>query len=104
MGLHKLLKNMEKRPLMYISNYNIEVFHSFIAGYAGGRYERENKEDRNFEKFYHWLIKYYNVTKVSASWYSILLFYNSGSHQEAIEKFFKLYKQWHKEEFGEDAW
>jgi len=105
MGLHKLLASIEKRPLMYLKDYNIDILSAYLQGYYMGRYESNNldKEDEYFQSFYNWLQKYYDVSNSSAKWSSILLYYNA-SHKTAIEKFFELYKEWYKEEFGEDAW
>ena len=104
MELNILLESMEKRPLMYINDYDIRILSAYLSGYFLGRAESSAYKlyEKNFDTFHNWVKDYYNAPK-DTSWANTILYYEA-SHKSAIEKFFKLYKQWHKEEFGEDAW
>ena len=97
--LNEFLSVLEKRPLMYIGEYNINYLSMFIGGYIKGK-----KIDYNeFGEFQFWVMKYLELPRRSVGWAKVIDCY-SASQKEAVEYFFKLYKQWYKDEFGEDAW
>ena len=97
--LNNFLRILEKRPLMYIGEHNIHYLSMLISGYMVGK----NNDYNEFVKFQFWVMEYLDLPKKSVGWAKVIDCY-SASQKEAIECFFKLYKKWHKEEFGEDAW
>jgi len=109
MKFNQILELIEKRYSLYFNEYNINDLDIFLQGCHVALYldDNENNSPSVFYKFCEWLLEYYSIPNYipeeSSSYEKILLFYN-GSHEKAVKTFFKLYKQWHKEEFGEDAW
>jgi len=97
--LNSLLSVLEQRPLMYIGEYNIHYLYMFISGYIKGK----NINFDKFRNFQFWIMKHLGLPKRSVGWAKVIDCY-SASQKEAVEYFFELYKQWYKEEFGEDAW
>ena len=95
--LHEFIQSMEKRPLMYLNDYNIDVLRAYLQGYFGGRYETNNldEDDESFGNFSFWVQEYYGEELTSHGWASVIL-YHEGSHRKAVEKFFELYKEWYE--------
>ena len=96
---------MDEKYLMQFQDYNIEILYMFIDTYLLCAYDFKviNLSKKKFQSNFHtWVKKYYDAP-IDRNWASTILYYEL-SHQSAINKFFELYKQWYKEEFGEDAW
>ena len=115
--LNDLIREMEKRLEFFIGDNNLGRLLSFINGFIYSKYinqipltKKEDlyytyKEDLYHSTFYEWLKTYYeHPSDISLGKESIIMFYAGPSHSQATKNFFELYKQWHKEEFGEDAW
>jgi len=105
-----LIKSMIKNEgniYRFIINKNINHLYSFIEGllYCGEMYGKLSKEEKLFQdNFNKWVCSYYNKIDLDAKWNNLILYRNFNSTEQALYEFFKLYKQWYKEEFGEDAW
>jgi len=98
MELNKLIDLMEKRPLMYMKNYDIEMLSTFIDGFLYGKSVSSNvsiDEDLFRPNFSFWVQEYYGEKPTSHGWASVIL-YHEGSHRKAVEKFFELYKEWYE--------
>ena len=82
-----LIKEIEKRPALYISKNYISCLKAFLDGWA---YEKSDIED--FEimiSFQQWVQDKYRVYS-SHSLFEIILFY-STDEAEALENFFHLF-------------
>ncbi len=106
MGLNDLLKDMEKNGVeKYIGEVSFERFHIFIGAY--NYIQRINLKEDKLEayEFTEYTKKYfYSSESSSRGWMAFIQFYSAGCDMNAINTFFKIYKKWHKEKFGEDAW
>ena len=94
MKFHELIQSMEKRPIMYINDYNIDVLNAYISGFFGGQ-EFPDPNDEPFRNFSFWVQEHYGEKLSSHGWASVIL-YHEGSHRKAVEKFFELYKEWYE--------
>ena len=106
--LNSLLNAMEVRLGMYVGCNEFGRMCSYINGillgkeHSGSLLENE-KEFR--DTFCDYVKDYYNVScDILTNWEDVIFLYTSKNDNKAIEEFFKLYKMWHKEKFGEDAW
>lgn len=107
--LNDLIREMEKRLELFIGDNNLSKLFCFIDGFMYSKYINKisltQKEEKYSNNFYGWVKKYYEYpSDIWAGTEAIIMFHSGPSNQEATKTFFKLYKQWHKEEFGEDAW
>ena len=107
--LNDLIYEMEKRLGLFIGNNDLGRLFCFIDGFLYSK-DINNvpftvKEKKYIKNFYKWIKKYYKYyPDTSVGTEEIIIFYVKSNNHEATKEFFKLYKQWHKEEFGEDAW
>jgi hypothetical protein len=107
--LNDLIREMEKRTGLFIGYSDLGRLLSFLDGFI---YSKDinnipytQKEQFYIDNFYKWLVNYYAYPPdISAGVESIIKFHAGLSPEEEAKLFFCLYKQWHKEEFGEDAW
>jgi len=107
--LNDLIREMEKRLELFIGDNNLGRLLSFIDAFIYSKYINQipltKKEDLYHSTFYEWLRTYYeHPSDTSAGIECIIMFHAGPSHSQATKNFFELYRQWHKEEFGEDAW
>ncbi len=109
MKLNILLKGMEGRLGMYIGcNDDFGRMCSFINGTLLGKEHTDSllENEKEFrDTFYDYVKKHYKVSyDIFTNWEDIIFFHAGKNGKKAIEEFFKLYKIWHKERFGEYAW
>jgi len=104
--LNELLKDMEKNGVeKYIGEVRFERFCNFICGYKLIQQENLKEDKLPAYEFTEYTKKYFGSSNsLTLGWASFIKFYSGGCHKTAIDTFFKLYKKWHKDEFGEDAW
>ena len=105
MELNEFINLIEKRPQMYMECLNINDLGKIIRVYVDVKFKNNiisEKENIFISKFNDWIEKYYDAP-IHTGWISNILYFEI-SHTNAVNKFFELYKQWYKEEFGEDAW
>jgi hypothetical protein len=100
--LNYLLKDIEIKPGLYLGNIDIYNLYSLLTGFNILRDSLVCDEIIFFTKFNDWIRIYYGNESKVKNWVQLIVFYESP--YGAYETFFKLYKEWHKEEFGEDAW
>ena len=107
--LNDLLREMEKRTGLFIGYSELGRLLSYLDGFLYSKKINDipctHKEQSYIDNFYNWLKKYYGYpSDISAGKERIIRFNANLSPEEEVKLFFCLYKQWHKEEFGEDAW
>ena len=107
--LNDLLREMERRIGLFIGYSDLSRLLSFLDGFIYSKNINEisftDKEQNYLDNFYNWLKKHYGYSSItSAGTESIIKFHSGLSPEEEVKSFFCLYKQWYKEEFGEDAW
>lgn len=107
--LNDLINEMDKRLEMFIGDNNLGRLFCFIDGFIYSKSIHKipftKKEVLYNNNFYTWLKKYYeHPSDIWAGTEAIIMFHAGLSNKEATKNFFKLYKEWHKEEFGEEAW
>ena len=103
--LNELLKDMEKNGVeKYIGEVSFDRFYLFIIGYYYNKETTLEGVDLVYD-FTEYTKKYFGSSDSSTlGWAEFIKFYSGGCHKTAIDTFFKLYKKWYKEKFGEDAW
>jgi hypothetical protein len=101
MELNELILIIEKDVLKYIKNYDLNALARFLEGYLTNKQLMQiplTKQEFSFKlEFSSWLLNYYNESVSNRGWVGLILFYNNGSHKDAINEFFKLYKMWRLE-------
>lgn len=105
MELDEFIVLIKKRPQMYMACENINILGDLIRSYIDAKHKNNiisEKENKFLENFTDWITCYYKAP-IDTGWISNILYFEHNQKQ-AFSKFFELYKQWHKEEFGEDAW
>ena len=100
--LNYILQEIEKRPGLYLGNFDVYNLWSFISAYKVFKINFTQKDKAFFKNFNEWIENYYGEENKTKGWAQIIVFHKSP--YGAFEEFFKLYKEWYKEEFGEDAW
>ena len=92
--IHELIKQIKKRPAMYLSSNYISCLKAFLDGW----YIRDpdNVSDAHMmAEFQDWIEKRYK-TKTSNSWSRIILFH-SQDESDALDKFFDDYEEFYFE-------
>ena len=107
--LNDLLREMEKRLELFIGDNNLGRLFCFIDGFLYSKDINQIpftvKEEKYNSDFYKWLKKYYeHSSDICAGIENIIMFHAGPNNRQATKVFFELYKEWYKEEFGEDAW
>jgi hypothetical protein len=94
LDLYDLIRNIQKRPAMYLGQPSISHLRTFLAGYFFARHQLEQPEteqEKQFSSFQDWVQQRFKVTS-SQSWDKIILFF-SQDEQKALELFFKLFDE-----------
>lgn len=97
--LYDLIRNIQKRPAMYLGQTSITNFQSFLAGYFFARHqlgEPETEQEKHFVNFEPWIQQKFKITS-SQSWDKIILFFSQDEHQ-ALERFFELFDEFSTED------
>ncbi len=92
--LYDLIRNIQKRPAMYLGQPSITNFQSFLAGYLFARHQLgkpDTEQEKHFAKFEPWIQQKFKITS-SQSWDKIILFFSQDEHQ-ALERFFELFNE-----------
>ncbi len=91
---HDLIRNIQKRPAMYLGQPSISHLRTFLAGYFFARHQLEQPEtaqEKHFSDFQVWIQQQFKVTS-SQSWDKIILFF-SQDEQKALLLFFELFDE-----------
>lgn len=87
--LYELLKNIKKRPAMYIGTKSIMNLKVFLDGvfYAAAYLDEQDESPRFLQGFQEWIQIQYDISS-SHHWSSILNFF-SADEAEAFDLFYK---------------
>lgn len=91
----ELIREIEKRPAMYISKNYISCLKAFLEGFM---MSTELSDAPIMRDFQNWIAEKHRVT-TSHSWCEIILFYNSCDESVALEKFFVLFNEFIANEY-----
>lgn len=94
LDLYDIIRNIQKRPAMYLGQPSITHFQSFLAGYFFARHQLgvpETEQEKNFTNFEAWIQQKFQITS-SQSWDKIILFFSQDDRQ-ALEQFFELFDE-----------
>jgi hypothetical protein len=92
--LYELIRNIEKRPAMYLGQPSITHLQSFLAGYFLARQQLgipETPQEQQFAQFQAWVQQRFKIHS-SQSWDKIILFF-SQDEQTALKQFFVLFNE-----------
>lgn len=92
MKFYELLKEIRRRPGLYLSRKSIFDFNSFLQGYEIARINlglSKTEEEIQFDEFLEW-IKEICPVKTNHTWANLLLFY-SADERDALDKLFALF-------------
>ncbi len=92
--LYDLIRNIQKRPAMYLGKVTIANLRTFIAGYSFARRQMQipqTAQEQEFSGFQTWIQQKYNVA-YNQTWDQIILFF-SKDENTAFEEFFKLFDE-----------
>lgn len=97
LDLYDLIRNIQKRPAMYLDQPSISHLRTFLAGYFFARHqlgELETDQEKQFSNFGIWIQQKYKITS-SQSWDKIILFFSQDEYR-ALEQFFELFDEYSK--------
>jgi hypothetical protein len=92
MNFYELLKELRRRPALYLSRKSIFDFQSFLQGYEIARINlglSKTQEEIEFDEFLDW-VKEICPVKTNHTWANLLLFY-SADERDALDKLFGLF-------------
>jgi hypothetical protein len=92
--LYDLIRNIQKRPAMYLGQPSIIHLRTFLAGYFFARRQLgtpQTEQEKQFSKFQTWILQKFNIPS-SQSWDKVILFFSQDEHA-ALEQFFKLFNE-----------
>ena len=95
--LYDLIRNIQKRPAMYLGQPSILHLRTFLAGYFFARHqlgESETTQEKQFSNFQAWIQEKFKITS-SQSWDKIILFFSQDEYK-ALEQFFELFDEFSK--------
>lgn len=95
----RLIREIEKRPTMYIGKGYISCLRSFLDGWIY-RSPDDVTDIVLFNNFQSWIERRYNQTKTQ-SWDRIILFY-SVDENDALQNFFRLFQLYIIDEANND--
>ncbi|MBS7256329.1 hypothetical protein [Flavobacterium branchiicola] len=99
MNLLELLGYIEKRPLMYLKNKDIDELDSFLAGYnlCLSLNKIVDKESNIFNKdFYYYILKKYEIEK-GHTWLELIKQISLDENREEFDLFFEVLKDFKKD-------
>ncbi|MBD2448561.1 hypothetical protein H6G76_15645 [Nostoc sp. FACHB-152] len=92
--LYDLIRNIQKRPAMYLGRVSISNLRTFLAGYCFARRQMEipqTQQEQQFSEFQTWIQQKFNLNS-HQTWDQIILFF-SQDEPTALEQFFKLFDE-----------
>jgi hypothetical protein len=92
--LYDLIRNIQKRPAMYLGRVSISNLRTFLAGYCFARRQMkipQTLQEQLFSEFQTWIQQKFNLTS-HQTWDQIILFFSQDEHT-AVEQFFKLFDE-----------
>jgi hypothetical protein len=94
LDLYDLIRNIQKRPAMYLGQADLTHLSAFLAGYFFARRQSgipETQQEREFSEFQQWVEKKFNVT-YNQPWEKIILFF-SPDDTASLQQFFILFQE-----------
>ena len=104
LDLYDLLRNIEKRPAMYLGQPSISQLRAFLSGYFLAKKQMgtaESAQEKHFSNFQSWIEQKFSIAS-SQSWDKIILFFSQDEHK-ALERFFVLLEEYQKVMPGESS-
>jgi hypothetical protein len=104
LDLYDLIRNIRKRPAMYLGQPSISHLRTFLAGYFFARHQLgqpETEQEKHFSNFQTWVQQRFKVT-TNQSWDKIILFF-SQDEQKALELFFELFDEYAQPELNPET-
>jgi hypothetical protein len=101
---YDLIRNIEKRPAMYLGQPSISHLSSFLAGYHFARHQLgipETQQEQHFAIFQEWVQQRFKINS-SQSWEKIILFFSQDEHH-ALTQFFILFNEFSQVEIKSDV-
>jgi hypothetical protein len=98
MELYDLIRNIEKRPAMYLGQPSVTHLAVFLSGYSFARRQlniAQSEQEKQFSEFQDWIQQKFNVN-ASQSWDKIILFF-AQDEQSALAQFFVLLHEFQQE-------
>ncbi len=92
--LYDLIRNIQKRPAMYLGRPSISNLRTFLAGYCFARRQMgipQTAQEQQFSEFQAWIQDKFNLPS-HQTWDQIILFF-SQDEQAALNQFFKLFSE-----------
>jgi len=84
---YKLLKLMEERPAMWISEVTLKSYNSFLTGYSCALNEYNIKEDIGISfEFMEWIAKKLGYFESTAGWANMILAATIGLNPKSIKR------------------
>lgn len=95
-SIRELIKEMERRPEIYIGERSLSLLNAFINGWIY-RNEASVIDINLLANFQDWIQKKYQITS-SHSWARIISFHSSSDYK-AFDRFFNLFNEFLEELF-----
>lgn len=92
--IYDLIRNIQKRPAMYLGRVSVSNLRTFLAGYCFARRQMkipQTPQEEHFSKFQDWIQQKFNLSS-HQTWDQIILFF-SQDENAALEKFFNLFEE-----------
>jgi hypothetical protein len=94
LDLYDLIRNIEKRPAMYLGQADLTHLGAFLAGYFFARRQSgipETQQEQQFAEFQTWVEQKFNVS-YSQPWEKIIRFF-SPDETTSLQQFFILFNE-----------
>ncbi|MBE9019411.1 hypothetical protein C7Y66_10635 [Chroococcidiopsis sp. CCALA 051] len=92
--LYDLIRNIQKRPAMYLGQASVSNLRTFLAGYCFARRQLgipQTSQEQRFAEFPIWIQQKFNLTS-NQTWDRIVMFF-SQDDRAALEQFFQLFDE-----------
>lgn len=96
--LYDLIRNIQKRPAMYLGRASVSNLRTFLAGYCFARRQLgipQTPQEQQFSEFPTWIQQKFNLTS-NQTWDRIVIFF-SQDDRTALEQFFQLFDEFVRE-------
>ncbi len=94
LDLYDLIRNIQKRPAMYLGQADLTHLGAFLSGYFFARRQSgipETQQEKEFSEFQDWVEKKFNVN-YSQPWEKIIRFF-SPDETTSLQQFFVLFQE-----------
>lgn len=94
LDLYDLIRNIEKRPAMYLGQPDISHLSAFLSGYFFARRQSgipTTLQEQQFSEFQAWVERKFNVS-YSQPWEKVIRFF-SPDETASLQQFFVLFNE-----------